>query len=385
MRPIEKLRGVRKGRADHISAPGPSNAALEAQNPDSKIPPLSDTGSLPVFKYPFSLANKRVYQGGWSREVTARELPVAKELAGVNMRLEAGGIRELHWHKAAEWSIMLFGAARITAIDADGRSFIRDVFEGDLWYFPAGIPHSIQGLGPDGAEFLLVFDDGNFSEHETVLLSDIMAHTPREITSKNFGVDPSSLEGISKEELFIFQAPVPGPLPLDQERAAGESGPSPRDFSFRPRELKPVKNTRGGEVTIVDSRAFEVSTTVAVAIVTVRPGGMRELHWHPNADEWQYYISGRGRMTVVGTGARARTMDFEAGDAGYIEKTLPHYIDNIGDRDLRFIEVFRASRFEDLSLSEWLAHTPPELVMAHLNIDEATYNQIPKEKPVVLP
>lgn len=382
---MNKPRGVRSGRTDHITVPRPENPALAAANPDSTVPPLSDVGSMPVFKYPFSLANKRVYQGGWSREVTARELPVARELAGVNMRLEAGGIRELHWHKAAEWSIMLYGGARITAIDLDGRSFVRDVFEGDLWYFPTGIPHSIQGLNPDGAEFLLVFDDGSFSEHETVLLSHIMAHMPREVTSKNFGIDPKALEGVSKDELFIFQAPVPGPLRLDQEEAAARRGPSPHEFSFRPRELKPAKDTRGGEVTIVDSSAFRVSTTVAVAIVTVHPGGMRELHWHPNADEWQYYISGKARMTVVGTGARARTMDFQAGDVGYVEKTLPHYIDNTGDDDLRFLEVFRAAHFHDLSLSEWLSHTPRELVMAHLDIDAETYERIPKEKPVVVP
>ena len=339
---MQNVRGVRTGRADTISAPREPNPVLDAANPDSRVPPLSDIGSLPVFKYPFSLANKRVYQGGWSREVTVRELPVAKELAGVNMRLDAGGIRELHWHNAAEWSIMLFGAARITAIDIHGRSFVRDVFEGDLWYFPVGIPHSIQGLSPDGAEFLLVFDDGGFSEHETVLLSDIMAHTPREIVSKNFAIGEKQLEGIPREELFIFQAPVPGPLALDQETAAGEQGASPTDFSFRPAELQPTKKTAGGEAKIVDSSAFTVSTTVAVAIVTVRPGGMRELHWHPNADEWQYYISGQARMTVLGTGKRARTMDFQGGDVGYIEKTLPHYIDNTGDQELRFIEVFRA-------------------------------------------
>jgi len=382
---MDKVAGVRTGRTNAITAPRPANQALDAANPDSRVPPLSDTGSMPAFKYPFSLANKRVYEGGWSREVTARELPIAKELAGVNMRLEAGGIRELHWHKAAEWSIMLYGAARITAIDADGRSFVRDVFEGDPWYFPTGIPHSIQGLGPDGAEFLLVFDDGNFSEHETVLLSDIMAHTPREIMSRNFDVDPKTLEGIPKEELFIFRAPVPGPLSLDQAGAAGALGPASHDFSFQPGEHAPTKTTEGGEVRIVDSSTFAVSKTVAVAIVTVHPGGMRELHWHPNADEWQYYISGKARMTVFGTGERARTMDFEAGDVGYIQKTLPHYIDNTGDEDLRFIEVFRSTRFEDLSFSEWLAHTPPELVMAHLNIDRETYDRIPKEKTVLPP
>ncbi len=221
MSTMEKPRGVRTGRADRISAPREPNRALEGENPDSRVPPLSDVGSMPVFKYPFSFANKRVYKGGWSREVTSRELPVAKELAGVNMRLETGGIRELHWHKAAEWSIMLYGGARITAIDLEGRSFVRDVFEGDLWYFPAGIPHSIQGLGPDGAEFMLVFDDGSFSEHETVLLSDIMAHTPRTILAKNFGLDQKALEGLPDDELFIFQAPAPGPLKAEQEEAGG--------------------------------------------------------------------------------------------------------------------------------------------------------------------
>jgi len=378
-------RGVRTGRANTITRPREPNPALDSANPDSSVPPLTDTGSLPVFKYPFSFANKRVYQGGWSREVTVRELPIAKELAGVNMRLEAGGIRELHWHKAAEWSIMLFGAARITAIDLEGRSFVRDVFEGDLWYFPQGIPHSIQGLGPDGAEFMLVFDDGSFSEHETVLLSDVMAHTPRPVVSKNFRTEERRLEGLPREELFIFEAPVPGPLHLDQAAGAGELGPSRIDFSFRPSEVKPAKKTAGGEVIIVDSNTFHVSLTVAVAIVTVHPGGLRELHWHPNADEWQYYLQGKARMTVLGTGKRARTMDFEAGDAGYIEKTLPHYIANTGDEDLRYIEVFRSSQFQDLSVSEWLTHTPPELVTAHLNIDRATYDQFPKEKLVVLP
>src|SRR5882724_4922651 len=165
-----------KGGDRSTSDPGPANPKLDAQNPDSMWPPSTDSKSrVPTFKYPFSLANKRVYEGGWSREVTVRELPVSKSMAGVNMRLTAGGVRELHWHTASEWAIMLYGTARITAIDADGKSFVADVKENDLWYFPSGIPHSIQGLDPDGAEFMLVFDDGDFSEAETVLLSDSIA------------------------------------------------------------------------------------------------------------------------------------------------------------------------------------------------------------------
>jgi oxalate decarboxylase len=138
-------------------------------------------------------------------------------------------------------------------------------------------------------------------------------------------------------------------------------------------------------VRIIDSSLFKASTTIAAAIVTVHPGGMRELHWHPNADEWQYYISGKGRMTVFATGSRARTADFEAGDVGYVQQTLPHYIENTGDTDLRFLEMFKSSFYQDLSLSEWLSHTPPELVMAHLNIDKATLDALPKEKLVIVP
>jgi len=376
-----------KTRADRSATdPGPANAGLDAQNPDSSWPPATDSKSLVrTFKYPFSLANKRTYEGGWSREITVRELPVSKSMAGVNMRLTAGGVRELHWHTADEWAIVLYGTARITAIDRDGKSFVADTRKNDLWYFPSGIPHSIQGLDPDGTEFLLVFDDGDFSESETVLLSDAMAHLPPEVLSKNFGVAESALKNLPKQELFIFQTAVPGSLEADQKAAAGALGKSSRDFAFRTMEMPPTKRTKGGEVRIVDSSNFKVSTNVAMAMVTLHPGGLRELHWHPNADEWQYYISGKGRMTVVATGNRARTMDFQAGDVGYVEKTLLHYIENTGDTDLVFLEMFKSSSYQDLSLSEWLAHTPPELVMAHLNIDKATLDTIPRDELVIVP
>jgi oxalate decarboxylase len=371
--------------AGHPTDPGPANQPLDGQNPDSMWPVATDSKSLVQnFKYPFSFANKRVYEGGWSREVTVRELPVSKTLAGVNMRLTTGGVRELHWHTSAEWAIMLYGTARITAIDADGKSFVADVKKNDLWFFPSGVPHSIQGLNPDGCEFMLVFDDGDFSESETVLLSDAMAHLPPEILAKNFGIGEKAFANVPKQELFIFQTDVPPGLEDDQKAAAGALGKSPKDFAFRTMEMPPTKQTKSGEVRIVDSRNFKVSTT-AMAMVTVHPGGLRELHWHPNADEWQFFISGKGRMTVVATGNKARTMDFQEGDVGYVQKTLLHYIENTGDKDLVFLEMFKSNLFQEFSFSEWLAHTPSELVMAHLNIDKATYDAIPKNGGVVMP
>jgi oxalate decarboxylase len=181
---------------DGASDPGPDNPTLLGQFPSSFTPPGSDHGDVPNLWFPFSQAHRRIQPGGWSRQVTVQDFPVAKSIAGVNMRLTVGGIRELHWHLPAEWAFMLTGHAQITSVDQDGRNFVANVGAGDLWYFPSGIPHSIQGLEPDGCEFLLAFDDGKFSEFDTLSISDWFAHTPKEALAKNFAVEPNTFAEI---------------------------------------------------------------------------------------------------------------------------------------------------------------------------------------------
>jgi oxalate decarboxylase len=361
--------------------PGPRNILLDLQNPDLLTPPSTDRGTIPNLKFSFSNAHNRLSEGGWAREVTVRELPISTTMAGVNMRLTAGGVREMHWHKESEWALMLNGRARLTAVDQDGRNFIDDVSEGDLWFFPAGIPHSIQGL-KEGCEFLLVFDNGNFSENETFLLSDWFSHTPKEILAKNFGVAVSNFASIPEQECYIFQTKVPGSLSADQVPAP--NGTVPQSFTYRLMEQEPIRS-RGGSVRIVDSTNFPISTTTAAALVEVEPGGLRELHWHPNADEWQYYIEGQGRMTVFASGGKARTFDYLAGDVGYVPFAMGHYIENTGDTPLRFLEMFKSNRFADVSLNQWMALTPPALVQDHLHLNQTVMDALHKQKqPVVI-
>ena len=114
-------------------------------------------------------------------------------------------------------------------------------------------------------------------------------------------------------------------------------------------------------------------------------GGLRELHWHPLSDEWQYYVSGKGRMTVFEAGSKARTFDFEEGDVGYIDMSMPHYIENTGTDDLLFLEVFPIGTYQDISAAEWLAHTPARIVNQHLKTGEAFLNGIAKAKSVIIP
>lgn len=368
---------------DGASILGPRNVPLERENPHQLVAPRTDAGTVPNLKYSFAAAHNRVLTGGWAREVTTRELPVATEISGVNMRLKPGGIRELHWHKEAEWAYMIAGRARITAIDAEGRNFIDDVSEGDLWYFPAGTPHSIQGL-EEGCEFLLVFDDGSFSENETFLITDWFAHTPSDVLAKNFGVPETAFADLPVDfahTRYVFDGKVPGPLASDAVNSP--AGAIPQTFSHRMLAQEPIK-AAGGQVRITDSSNFPISKTIAAALVEVEPGGLRELHWHPNTDEWQYYLAGQGCMTVFASGGKARTFDYQAGDVGYVPFAMGHYVENTGDETLVFLEMFRSDHFADISLNQWMALTPPELVQAHLNLDQPTMAALSKDKPIIV-
>ncbi|MDO8226678.1 oxalate decarboxylase [Bacillus cabrialesii] len=358
----------------------PRNIERDRQNPDMLVPPETDHGTVSNMKFSFSDTHNRLEKGGYAREVTVRELPISENLASVNMRLKPGAIRELHWHKEAEWAYMIYGSARVTIVDEKGRSFIDDVGEGDLWYFPSGLPHSIQALD-EGAEFLLVFDDGSFSENSTFQLTDWLAHTPKEVVAANFGVTKEEIANLPGKEKYIFENQIPGSLKDDI--VEGPNGEVPYPFTYRLLEQEPIES-EGGKVYIADSTNFTVSKTIASALVTVEPGAMRELHWHPNTHEWQYYISGKARMTVFASDGHARTFNYQAGDVGYVPFAMGHYVENIGDEPLVFLEIFKDDHYADVSLNQWLAMLPETFVQAHLDLGKDFTDILSKEKhPVV--
>ena len=372
---------TRKAEHDHSSSdPGPENKALLGENSDSNDPPPTDHGDVVPLWYSFDLVKKRVEEGGWTHEVTQRVLPSSKEIAGVQMRLTAGSYREMHWHTADEWAYVLYGNARLTVMNPDGTMFIGDVSEGDLWLFPAGFPHSIQGLGPDGTEFLLVFNQGTFSEDGTMLLSETVAHIPPEVLAKNTCLDKSVFAQTPGAPLYIFPGNLPNSLEQDKAEIGGEQVASKYQYTFRLRSMEPTTSSKAGEVRIVDSRNFTVSKKIAAAQLIIKPGHMREIHWHPNAPEWQYYIAGKGRMTVFFPVDNAHTMDFNTNDVGYVPSNAPHYIENTGDTDLVVLELFAAHEFMDVSLNQWLRRVPSEMLKAHLNIGKEMAMRIPAEK-----
>jgi oxalate decarboxylase len=368
-----------------LDDPGPQNSALANQFPSFQDPPATDVNGMQLFWASFNNAHRRYQNGGWAREVTQEDFAISKDFSGVNMRLAQNGIRELHWHQQSEWAIVTAGVCRISILDEHGRAQVADVKKGDLWFFPPGLPHSLMGVGPTGSEFMLGFDNGMASEFNTLLLTDFMAHMPPSVLAKNFGVPAEVFKDIPVDNLWIFQGRDPGPLAAAQRASQGGRTAPLHPYVYEFSQQAPDYETRSGSIKIVDSTRFNVSTTTAAALLTIKPGAVRELHWHPNADEWQYWIQGKGRMTVFDTGPKAATADFRAGDIGYVKKGLGHYVENTGDTDLVMLGLFKTDRYAEVSLADWLTHSPPDMVMQTLNISGETLAKFPRNHSGIMP
>lgn len=192
--------------------PGPRTYDYERLNPDVFAVPGTDSGSVAQAMWPMGLSHNRAGSdpgAGWARQQNQDVLPSAEAMAGVDMRLGPNAYRELHWHTANEWSLMLKGCVRVSSVDTSGASFVDDVCAGDVWFFPAGVPHAIQAFD-EGTEFLLVFDEGAFSEDATFLVSEMFLRTPVSVLSKNFKTDPSAFDNIPQDQLYVSPGP---PLP----------------------------------------------------------------------------------------------------------------------------------------------------------------------------
>jgi oxalate decarboxylase len=323
---------------------------------------------LPGFRFPMEAQEARSYEGGSAKEATAAEFPISQRIAGVSMRLVPGGLRELHWHAtAAEWAYVITGQCRITFFDPAGNREVDDFGPGDIWFFPRGYPHSIQAVGDEECHFILVFDDGHFSEFATFSVTDWVGHTPPEVLAKDLDVPPEAFAAFPKNEVYIAKGPVPPPLP--EQPPAGSLRDAPLTHKYRLGAQEP-RLFDGGYLRLASAEEFPVSTTMTGLVMTVHPGGQRALHWHPNADEWQYYIRGRARMTLFGSQGRARTEEFGPGDVGYAPMGYGHYIENVGDEDVEVILVLSSGHYQSIFLSRWLASNPRQLVATNFGVGE---------------
>ncbi|KAI1826055.1 thermophilic glucose-6-phosphate isomerase [Xylaria intraflava] len=361
---------------------GGTNHQIDLQNPDNLGQQSTDSGVVPNLKWSFSDSKARIFNGGWVRESVITDLPSSHDIAGAQQHLTKGSIRELHWHSVAEWGYLYSGSILVTAVNQDGQFELATIEEGDIWYFPKGIAHTVQGL-EDENEFLLIFDDGNFDAVGTTFnVDDWITHTPKSVLAKNFGLPESVFGTVPSPDPYILNATS------DPHSVTGGNGPLKGNASYvyyaKDHPLEDVPGG-GGTLRIVDSRTFPAAKTIAASVVTLSPGGLRELHWHPNAEEWLYFHKGQGRATAFIGNSAARTFDFRAGDTGVFPDNSGHYIENTSDtEELVWIEIYKSDRVEDISLTQWLALTPADVVANTLKIPLKIAENLVKEKQLLI-
>jgi oxalate decarboxylase len=317
-----------------------------------------------------------VGEGGSAKEATVAEFPISQSIAGVSMRLRPGGLRELHWHSlAAEWAYMLEGRCRVTVISPEGAAEAADFGPGDTWYFPRGHGHALQGLGPGDCHFLLGFDSGHFSEFGTFSVTDWMAHTPANVLSRNLRVPATGLAALPKKEVYIGVGKVP---PAAATFRSEELPPSQFSHKFRLSE-QPALVFEGGEERIVSSKEFPIQTTLTAVRMDLKPGALRELHWHPHADEWQYFVRGRARVGIFGSHGRTRTEEFGPGQIAFIPQGYGHYVEQIGAEPTQVLILFNSGLYQEISLAAWLGANPAYMLEDNFGLPADIVERMPRK------
>ena len=333
---------------------------------------------LPSFRFPLGSRPTKTFNGGTAKEATVVEFPVSEKLAGVYMTLEPGGLRELHWHaNAAEWAYVIEGRCRVTTIDPENRCEIVDFSPGDVWYFPRGHGHLIQGLGPGTCIFVLVFDNGYFSEFGTFSITDWIGHTPPEVLAKTFNLPAETFADFPKKEVYIATGPVPPPLP--QESAQGSLDAPPLTHRYQLLAQKPDAFA-GGTMRTVSEAEFPISTTITGALLIIEPGALREAALASERRRVAILFEGKrthDRLRLAWARAHrrvfARRCRLRA--AGY-----GHYIENTGSDNLEVVLALNNATYQSVSITAWIAANPDLLLSTNFGVPESVFAKFPSTR-----
>jgi oxalate decarboxylase len=332
-----------------------------------------DVDAMPDFHYSLDGSKPKVTSGGWAKEATVEGFPISKGIAGVHMFLDPGASRELHWHAiAAEWAYVIEGQCQIMVIDPNGTREVANFGPGDIWYFPKGHGHSIQTIGDKPCHFILSFDNGAFSEHGTFSITDWVSLTPPDILAENFGVPKELFAKFPKGETYIMAGEI-----LTPQNAKEYLLPPAQSHKFSLLQQQPTHEFPGGTLYLATAKEFPVSQGMSGGLMTIKPGGLRELHWHPNANEWHYYLRGQAQVLLFGSGGRGKVADFKPGDVAYLPAGYGHAIRNTGTEDLEIILTFDSGHYEEISLTDWVAASPPHLLANNFGVPADTFKKFP--------
>jgi oxalate decarboxylase len=354
-----------------LGAEGDGRAAgREAASSSSFVRTLPrKTGAAQAFTASLDEGPLKATSGGWARDITTNQLPIATGIAGAHLFLNPGGVREMHWHSSAEWAYVIAGQCQATVIDPDGGLEVVNFSPGDTWYFPAGHAHAIQAIGTDPCHAVLAFDDGSYSDHGTFGLSDWLSRLGAPLLDAAFKLDGGTAKRLPEGETYIMQGPVIG---ADSDVARAQKRVRAGDtHHFALLAGEPLIENAAGSLHVAPARVFPISTTMTGFKEVLAPGAVHAPHWHPSANEWHFLVSGRTRVTMYEPQKRLGTAEMKAGDCAYFPRAAGHMVENIGTVPCEIVGVLDSAAYQECSLAQWLALAPRQVVSANLGLSES--------------
>ncbi|BDA50372.1 probable oxalate decarboxylase OxdD [Coccomyxa sp. Obi] len=331
------------------------------------------------------------YPGGTYKYSNVQNFPGAAGISAALITLFPGGLRELHWHNATEWAIVLHGTCRATVMES-GKNRPAETWDfsfGDVWYFRPNEGHTIQGLR-DGCTYLAGYDDGTFEDRRSLSLSAWLSTVPPGVTAQGLGVTEGDVtRHISRNEVtFLPLGPVPN-TSLEEFRArVGRPPQQPvlQTHRFEIAQVIPEVETPGGYVKVAQVTNFPVSEKMSGALVRFAPGALRQLHWHPGHAEWQYVINGTVMGQVLIEPGVCEEYIMGQGDAGYAPKGSAHWLKNASNNTEAFmVLMFDDGLFTNIDLTWFIGDVDPETAATSLNTSVEFAEAVDYAVPTMVP
>ena len=232
-----------------------------------------------------------------------------KEWHCICSRLDSGGIREPHWHpNASELSYCLSGRALMTIFSPGAGHDTFTVDTGELVFVPKGYLHHIENIHHGETKFVIAF---NHESPEDIGISGSTGSMTDNVLGVTFGVESDYFGKFKKssQDLLITSKSNPYNTTTTYQKI-------PNYHKFNLKAFPPTVQSGGGTVSLGNANNFGILSGLACYLLTLKPKGIREPHWHPNAAELDYVISGRARMTIFSPGDNVDT--FEVGQASLL-------------------------------------------------------------------
>ncbi|MDQ6723417.1 MAG: cupin domain-containing protein [Thermoproteota archaeon] len=315
------------------------------------------------------------------------------------IRLKENGVLEPHWHpNSAELSYCIKGRARMTLFpsNTDADSFTVNTFTvepGELVFVPQGFMHNIENISNEEAKFIIAHSN---EQPTTIGISGSVGSMPNRVMNKTFGINPPNtfFNGFNNNSTNDIITGLKKTTPFTTNNNNNNTPKSginipnmPNSYKFNVEGIPPQIQTPGGTVAKANTNSFPIlnGSNLSLFTLIVKPNGVREPHWHPNASELGYVLDGLARLIVLNPGGTVDTFEVGPGDIYFVPKGFFHYIENLdSNKNMHFAIFFGSDTPGDIGISGSLSAYSNEVLSAVFNLDSSYFNKLPRVSQDVL-